>query len=216
MATEARPAADHARDRVELLSTVLLAMAAVATAWASFQAARWNGEQVTTSSEVSGVRIDAARAEGEADTAVEVDVSSFIAWVDARAGGDEALADFYEDRFRDEFRPAFEAWLATDPFTDPDAPSTPFDLAEYQPAAATTAAELDRRAEVLSAEVQRNVQRSTDYTLTVVLFAISLFFAGLSTKLSSDRARNGLLGVGVVVFLCTAAWVATFPVSWSI
>ena len=31
--------------RLELVSTVLLALAAVATAWASYQAARWHGEQ---------------------------------------------------------------------------------------------------------------------------------------------------------------------------
>jgi hypothetical protein len=34
----------------ELAATVLLAMAAVATAWASYQAARWHGEQARSQS----------------------------------------------------------------------------------------------------------------------------------------------------------------------
>ena len=37
-------------DRTELVATVLLAFAAVATAWSGYQATRWNGEQVKASS----------------------------------------------------------------------------------------------------------------------------------------------------------------------
>jgi hypothetical protein len=37
------------RNWVEIGATVLLALAAVATAWSSYQAARWNGEQAKAS-----------------------------------------------------------------------------------------------------------------------------------------------------------------------
>ena len=43
----------------------------------------------------------------------------FFQWVNATATGDAELADFYTDRFRPEFRPAFDAWLATDPLDRP-------------------------------------------------------------------------------------------------
>ena len=43
----------------------------------------------------------------------------FIQWVDAFATDEEELADFYERRFREEFRPAFEAWVATKPLKIP-------------------------------------------------------------------------------------------------
>ena len=39
-----RPAEPARRDWVEIVATVLLAFAAVATAWSSYQATRWNGE----------------------------------------------------------------------------------------------------------------------------------------------------------------------------
>ena len=45
------------RDWVEIVATVLLALAAVATAWSSYPAARWNGEQAKTSSAVNKARI---------------------------------------------------------------------------------------------------------------------------------------------------------------
>lgn len=50
------------REWVEVGATVLLALAAVATAWSSYQAARWNGEQAKASSSVNKTRIEAARA----------------------------------------------------------------------------------------------------------------------------------------------------------
>jgi len=48
------------KDRVELVATVLLSCAAVATAWSSYQATRWNGEQVKASSRTNAIRIEAA------------------------------------------------------------------------------------------------------------------------------------------------------------
>jgi hypothetical protein len=49
-------------------------------------------------------------------------VATFVQWVNAERSKDEALADFYRDRFRKEFRPAFAAWEATRPAENPDAP----------------------------------------------------------------------------------------------
>ena len=132
---------------------------------------------------------------------------------DARAAGDTELEEFYTDRLRPEFRPAFDAWLATDPLTNPAAPPTPFAMEEYQLQARTEAERADAEAEVMAAAVRRNVQRSANYVLAVVMFAVALFFAGMSTKLKGEGARKALLLVGCVVFVGTAVWIATFPIS---
>ena len=204
------------RDWVEIVATVLLAFAAVATAWSSYQANRWNGEQAKASSRVNAIRIDAARAQGLAEGQTQVDIAMFIQWVDAESGDDRDLADFYSARFRPEFRPAFDAWMATDPLTNPEAPPTPFAMDEYQLQAQTDAERLDAEAEVMAAVVRRNIQRSANYVLAVVLFAVALFFAGMSTKLRGATTRKVLLVVGCLVFVGTAAWIATFPISVSV
>jgi len=49
--------------------------------------------------------------------------------------------------------------------------------------------------------------------LGVVLFASALFFAGMSTKLTSPRLRVTMLSIACAVFLVTALWIATSPVS---
>ncbi|HYH46630.1 MAG TPA: family 16 glycoside hydrolase, partial [Thermoanaerobaculia bacterium] len=43
------------------------------------------------------------------------DLSVFEAYVNARIAGEQEGADFYSERFRDEFAVAFEAWMALDP-----------------------------------------------------------------------------------------------------
>lgn len=200
-------------DRVEVVATVLLAFAAVATAWSGYQATRWNGEQTKASSRTNAIRIDAARAQGLSQAQKEVDVATFIQWVDAYAHRETDLMTFYERRLRDEFKPAFRAWVATKPLTNPDAPLTPFAMPQYRLAAEEEAERLDAEAEVSSAQVRRNIQRASNYILAVVLFSVALFFAGTSTKLANPRLRAIAVGAGCVIFLGTLVWIASSPIS---
>jgi Domain of unknown function (DUF4337) len=197
----------------ELAATILLAVAAVATAWSSYQATRWNGEQAKTASRVNKTRIDAARAADRTNALTQVDIATFIQWVDAYAQDETELASFYRTRFRDEFKPAFAAWIATRPLQTAGAPPTPFALPEYRLASAAEASRLDAQAEVLAATVRRDIQRASNYVLAVVLFAVALFFAGMSTKLSGPGLRTAMLAVGWIVFAGAALWVATSPMS---
>lgn len=204
------------RDRIELVATILLAVAAIATAWSSYQATRWNGETTKASGRVNALRIEAARAQGLAQGQIQVDIAMFFQWADANAAGDQGLEDFYLDRFRPEFRPAFDAWWLSDPLSDPMAPATPFAMEEYQLQARDEAERLDAEAEATAAIVRRNIQHGANYVLGVVLFAVALFFAGLSTKLRGTWTRRVLLAVGCLVFVGTASWIATFPISISV
>ena len=206
----------HKRDWVEIAATVLLACAAVATTWSSYQATRWNGEQAKTAGRVNKARIDAARVSGLANAQQQVDVATFMQWVDSYARGDTRLVNFYRERFRAEFKPAFNAWIATKPLKTKGAALTPFAMPQYRLAAKAEAARLDQEAEELSAQVRRNIQRASNYVLGVVLFAVALFFAGMSTKLTALGLRKAMLGVGWVLFLGTVVWIATSPVSLSI
>ena len=203
-------------DRIELAAAVLLACAAVTTAWSGYQASRWNGEQAKTASAVNKTRIQAARADNLATSQTQVDIATFVQWVDAYAKQEDELASFYRERFRAEFKPAFEAWVKTRPLRNPGAPPTPFAMPQYRLAAADEAARLDAREALLAAEVRTDIQRSTNYVLGVVLCAVALFFAGISTKLASRRLRVAMVGLGWLVFVVALTWVATSPISVAI
>ena len=202
--------------RLELYATILLAVAAVATAWCSYQATRWNGEQTKQSGTTNRLRLEAGRAQGLAEAQTQVDLATFIQWVDAYALKRTELTDFYFKRFREEFKPAVEAWIATRPLTNPNAPLSPFAMPQYRLAATADAKQLDAEAAASSDLRDRDIQRQSNYVLGVVLFAVALFLAGMSTKLSSRRLRIALLACGYVVFLTTVIWIATFPVSLAV
>jgi hypothetical protein len=201
---------------LEHAAVVLLAVAAVATAWASYQSARWHGKQAEAQSASIAARVESTRASDLANRQIQIDVSVFTQWVDAFARGEAELENFYRTRFRDEFKPAFRAWVATKPRKNPSAPPSPFAMPQYKLAASTEADGLEAKAAASSQDVKRYIQRADDYVLAVVLFAASLFFAGISTRLQTFGSRATVLGLGCVLFLGTVIWLATFPVSLSV
>lgn len=204
------------QDWTEILSTVLLAMATVATAWSGYQATRWSGEQAIAFSAASAARVESGKASALAGQQTQIDVAVFTQWIDAYARDETMLSDFYLERFRAEFKPVVDAWIATRPLTNPDAPLTPFAMPEYKLAAQAEADRLVAEAEAQTEIAKTDNQRSDNYVLCVVLFATSLFFAGISTKLVAARSRASILALGYLVFFLTVAWILTFPVSISI
>ena len=199
--------------RVELAGTVLLAVAALATAWSTYQATHWRGEQAVDTSKATASHIGSAEASTRAGQLTQIDIATFTQWIDATVAGNTELADFYRRRFRDEFRPAFDAWIATDPLENSAAPLTPFAMSEYEVSEAQESTRLNGVALTRSAAAGAANRRADDYMLAVVLFAAALFFAGISTKIASLRQREFLVGLGGVILVGTAIWVATFPVA---
>ena len=201
------------RDKIELVAVVLLAIATVATAWSGYQSTRWNGEQAKAAGRSNALRIESAKAGGLANSQTQIDVASFTQWVNAYSLKQTELADFYFKRFRPEFKPAVAAWIATRPLKNADAPPTPFAMPQYKLAARAQSEKLEAQSDMFAGRVLVNIQRASNYVLAVVLFASALFFAGMSTKLTAPKLRIAMLTVGCVLFLGTAVWIATSPVS---
>src|SRR4029079_9318088 len=122
-----------------------------------------------------------------------------------------ALARFYEQRFRDEFKPAFAAWLATQPLTNRAAPETLFVMPQSRLAAQTAAQQQEATAAARSNDSKDANERANDYMLATVLFACALFFAGISSKLQTEGARTWVLGLGCLLFVGTVIYLVTLP-----
>jgi hypothetical protein len=206
------PTASSTQRRLELAATVLLALAAVATAWAAYQSRQWTGEQATSTSKATATRIAANRVSAVANRQVQVDVTTFTQWLDAHVESRSELAALYRERFRREFKPAFAAWLATNPLRNDSAPSSPFEMPQYRLRTEARADRLEVAAAADSDKAKEANQHADNYMLAVVLLATSLFFAGLSVKLHSAGAQATLLGLGWVIFIGAVIWMATLPV----
>ncbi len=189
------PYVSRREKRFEIVATVLLAFAALATAWTGYQASLWDGIQSSNYTQASAARTEAAQLRTEANSYRLADLSVFQNYVDAFIDGDEELAAFYRDRFRPEFEPAYEAWIALDPFENPDAPPSPFALVEYQLQADDEAVALELRADTLFEEGEIANTDSDEYTLATLLFAVVLFFAAISERFDYIRMRVILLSL---------------------
>ena len=175
---------------------MLLGLAAIATAWATFQAAHWRSEQALAGNRSTAARVEANRAAGVANRQVEIDVTTSSNGSTPTPAAIPPRCTVFR-RFRPEFRPAVTAWIATKPLTNTNAPLTPFDMPQYRSAATEEADALEEKGNVEARASQRNVQRADRYALAVVLFATSLFFAGISGRLSDELSRRAVLVMGV-------------------
>lgn len=205
------PQPDRRAHLREILVVVIMAATAVLTAWSGFQASRWGSEMSLSSGASQAARIEATRLEDEANFSSSIQVALFTQWLQADAGGDLALADLLAERFPEPLATAFAAWQAMAPAL---APATPFELAEYSFEARAQAAARDERAAELSERVLEANERADNYTLLTVAFALVLFFASMSQRLGSARAKWALLDVGIAGFAVCALLLLVFPKVW--
>jgi hypothetical protein len=198
---------------LELLAVLLLSLTTLATAWSGYQAAQWSGEQSLSYATSSATRIKAQQQTTAAGQLTIIDLTNFDHWLDLRHAGKNSLAAIYERRFRPAFLPAFRAWLAQRPFSNPHAVPGPLYMPQYHPVELTRAKALDRHADRLYEEGTAAKSNDDHYILSTVFFAGVLFFAGISLRLEWRPLRIAVLGLAGVMLAGGAVFVSTLPVA---
>jgi hypothetical protein len=211
---EDKPALPDRRERrLELGAVLLLALTTLVTAWCGYQAARWSGEQSDHFARASATRIKAQQAATRAGQLRIDDLLYFDGWLDARRSGDKPLQEIYRRRFRPEFVPAFRAWLAQRPFSNPRAIAGPLYMPEYRSRDLALSTKLDRAADGLYEEGSAAKGSGDRYVLATVFFAAVLFFAGISLRLDWRPLRVAVLGFALALLVGGGAFVLTLPVA---
>jgi hypothetical protein len=183
---------------LEIASTLLLTISAVAAAWSAYEAARWSGLQTIDYSQADAHRVQATRAATLAGQARITDIMNFNFWLDAAESKNTTLQQFYERRFRDEFLVAFNAWLKTDALNNPNAPPSPVRMAEYQLADQAQSDRLQQEAADLFEAGRAANELSEKYILNGVILAIALFFGGISERFKWIWTRAVIISIGFV------------------
>jgi ferric-dicitrate binding protein FerR (iron transport regulator) len=197
--------------RLELVATLLLALATLGIAWSGYQAARWSGLQAERYAAASTTRAIGLRVATRAGQDRIQDLLNFNRWLEVSTEGDQQLAALYERRFRDEFRPAFEAWLAEDPIHNPNAIASPLREPQYHPAEFERADRLDHEAEHKFAAARESTEHTDDYVLVTVFLAAVLFLAGISLRFEWTKMRVSVLVIAAIVLLFAFVRLATMP-----
>jgi hypothetical protein len=207
----AHPVVDR-RDRiVSIAEAVLLAIVTVVAAWSGYTAAKWGTESSLKLSQASATRTKANRAFQESLSLRSLDASTFNTWFGARIAGNEQGARVAIKRFRPQYRRAFDAWLATKPFTNPNAPPSPQAMPQYKPTGVVAARQLDAQADGDYSEGQHAAKTSDDYIRTTVILASVLFLVGISSHFPIRAARIVLIGMGTALLVFAAVQILTLP-----
>ena len=202
----------HRRDRwLSIVEAVVLSLVAVLAAYSGFAAAKWGTESSVSLAKASALRTKANRADLEALVTRTLDSASFNAWFTAFTAGNARAERLAVKRLRPGYRPAFRAWLATDPARNPNSPAGPSYMPQYvvpQQAAATA---YDRMADAAFAEGSAAGGTADKYVRDTVFLATVLFLVGISGHFTIRHARYGLVSVGVLLLAFSVVQLLGLP-----
>ena len=200
------------RDRgVAIAEAILLSVVALLAAWSGYAAAKWSTESRVTLAGASAARTNANRATLEALELRNFDSTAFDAWFSAYAVRNEQAMQLAVRRFSPEFRVAFDAWRATKPETNTDAPRGPTYMPEYRQPLLADAKALDQRAEKASARGAEAGETADKYVRTTVFLASVLFLVGISTHFPLLGVRYALVGLGGLLLLASLVQLTQLP-----
>ena len=196
---------------VEIGEAILLAAVAIATAWSGYQTARFDARQAHSYGLSNRYRAAENRAATRSGQLQLYDSTTFSFWLQGKAQDDQAAQQLFERRFRAEFRPAFEAWLRTNPFHNPEAPPGPLLMPQYRNAAAAKAKVYDAKASAAFEDGTHAREQGDKYLRNTVLLATVLFLTALAQKFKLEGVRIALLGVSGILLVVALYFVVTYP-----
>ena len=200
------------RDRLlSIVEAVLLSLVAVLAAYSGYAAAKWSTESSVSLAKASAERAKANRADLEALQLRTLDSVSFNAWFTAFTAGNVRAERIAERRLRPGYRPAFDAWLATDPAHNPNAPPGPAYMPEYVVSQEVDANAFDRQAEAQFSKGSEAGATGDKYVRDTVFLATVLFLVGISSHFPLRSARYGLIAVGALLLVFAVVQLLGLP-----
>jgi hypothetical protein len=205
---QVRESGDTSQSRleaIEIIEALILALVAVATAWSGYQAAEWAGKRAELYANANRLRVSA---EGLATLAGQeriYDSDTFNSWLAARLDGKAQTAEFFERRFRDEYRPAFAAWMSTDPFNNAQALPGPIFMPEYHNAKHEQFLGLTKQAAEMADQGTKSGETGDQYVRITVLLATVLLITAIGQRFRFKSVRVVFM-ILAFLLLCLPLW----------
>lgn len=197
----------------EPAAALLMAVSSLCTAWCSYQNSRWSGQSGDQATHADKLSRQVASQHLEARQIEAIQTRMWMEAMDAKIDHDEPLERFYITRFTEELKPAYEKWIALNPFDDPSAPPHPFVAEIYVPRFNDEAREASVEAE--KAEKASNVSKhvASSYLSNTVLLATVLFFAGTAGKFHQRRVKFWSLSFAIALFSYAVVRTLLLPIA---
>jgi hypothetical protein len=198
---------------IEIAEAVLLAVVAVLTAWSGYQASLWDAESTESYATSARERIEAEQLYLRSGQVLAYDAGTFNAWLQATVKGEKDLADVLERRFTPEYKVAFDAWLKLDPLNNPDAPSGPGLMDEYEDPLGEQSAELAKQATETFEEAVHARETGDSFVRTTVILAGVLFLIAVGQRFDVRSVRIGVLALAGVFLIYGIVLLSSLPIA---
>ena len=192
-------------EAIEIIEALILALVAVATAWSGYQAASWAGRRAEEYAKANRLRVTAEGLVTLAGQERIYDSDTFNSWLTAKLGGEEKAAEFFERRFRDEYRSAFTAWLKTDPFNNAQAPAGPIFMPDYHNAKHEQFLGLSKQATDVADQGTKSGETGDQYVRITVLLATVLLITAIGQRFHFKAVRVVFM-ILAFLLLCLPLW----------
>jgi hypothetical protein len=196
----------------QVVTAILLGVVAVATAWSGYQATRWAGEQSTLYAQASALRVESTRDSTLAGQVRLNDAISVNNWLNAYTQGNTNLAKIFQRRFSPQLQVAFEAWLATNPFNNPNAQPGPLFMPQYKISMEEKANQLDAQAAATFDKGQAAKEQGDAYVLNTVFLATVLFLTAIAENFTWNWIRAVILAIALVMLLFGIYHLVIYPI----
>ncbi len=200
------------RDRlISIAEALILSLVAVLAAYSGYAAAKWGTESSVSLAKASALRTKASRADLEALVIRTQDSVSFNAWFTAFVAGNARAEELAVRRFRPGYRTAFNAWIATDPAHNPNAPPGPSYMPQYVIPQQTQANDYDAQADAEFTTGTDAGGTGDKYVRDTVFLATVLFLVGISSHFGFRQGRYALVTVGIALLVFSVIQLAGLP-----
>ncbi len=203
---------DRRQDRwISIVEAIMLSFVAVLAAYSGFAAAKWGTESSVSLARASALRTKASRADLEALVTQTQDSVAFDTWFTAFIADNTKGEQLAVKRLRPGYKPAFFAWLLTDPAHNPNSPADPADMPQYVIPQQQASVAYDRAADAAFAKGEKAGGTSDDYVRDTVFLATVLFLVGISGHFRIYQARYALVTIGIALLAFSIVQLGGLP-----
>ena len=198
-------------NRLQVINTLILAIATLAITWCSYQGVLWNGIQTFKLGDSNKFARLAQQKTIVTGQNRAMDEAILIGFVRAAIEKKQDIVDYSLRGVRPELSKIMSAWLSSSPFENPTAYPHPMAMPEYIELMKKDMAEADKlsqQAEGSRNEAQKANNNSDNYSLLTVVFSMVMFLGAITSKIAPPRLS--LLNTIAAGIICTGALVFVF------
>jgi hypothetical protein len=183
----------------------------IGLSYSSYEAALWHAEQAFFLSNVNKYNVQSSKYELVQGQRNLLNVQTFIQYSNALIRNEQNLSNYYYQRFTPEMKASVDAWLQTDPFKNPNAPSSPFAMAEYNKTHALLAQQFQEKTDLELQQARQANTNGSSYLFLTVIYSSALFIDGVIGRTSNKKVSQALLGITIVITIIATIILIQLP-----